>query len=400
MATWSDYSEIVTGLVLQKRLACNAVNHKSLIPPYDDIIALYKKDGSIDTLIEKVGLDPVQSALHAEQSVNGTGNMADWIKLLENSKRDYEASIALEKWSHRLQAGEVVEWEKITALAAKAQAGIGMGFQSMADVTAMEVPFKKTGFLPIDTHFGGLPEVGQVLVGGSPGSAKTTLMLEVIASWVHLHKKDTAVIFTLEMMAPELKMRMTEVFNLTDEEMSRIFIEETPLTPEETVAKAATVENLGIVAVDFADLLISGETTESAMAHIYRTYMLGAKSLRCPILVLCQLNRSYVGGIPRPMHIRWTSLAEALAWGIIMLYNPATNWFPEEDDADADILPTVPGYAYIIGWKFRGGFRVHKEDSPGAIQVRFEGSNGWDFRKPGKWYPVKDGKPRTKKKKY
>lgn len=396
MATWAESSEIVTGLVLNKRLACNAVNPKSLFPPYDELITLYKKDGSIDTLIERVGLDPVQSAIHAEQSVNGTGNLADWLGILERSKRDYEASIMFEKFAHKLQAGEQIKWEEITSIAAKAQEGIGSGLVPMSEVTAMEVPFKLTGFKPIDEHFGGLPEIGQVLVAGTPGSAKTTLMLQIIASWIKTYPKENAAIFTLEMMAPELKMRMTEVFHLTDEEMSRIYIEDTPITPDETLSKAATIENLGIVGIDFADLLLSGETTESAMSYIYRTYMLGAKALHCPILLIAQLSGNYAGGIPRPQHIRWTRLAEALAWGIMMPYNPNTGWF--EDNEDEDILPKVAGTAYIIGWKFRGGFRVHKEDSPGAIQLRFSGSDGWDFTRPGKWYPIKDGKPRIKKK--
>ena len=361
------------------------------------MLTIYKKEGDITTLIERVGLDPVQSALHAEQSVNGTGNLADWIGLLERSKRDYEASIKLEKMAHKLQSGDgAIDWSSITSIAAKAQEGIGNGLIPMSEVTAMEIPFKLTGFKPIDAHFGGVPEIGQVLIAGAPGSAKTTLMLEIIACWVKKYTEETAVIFTLEMMAPELKMRLMEVYHLTEEEMSRILIEDTPLTPDETISKAATVEHLGIVGVDFADLLLSGETSESAMSYIYRTYMLGAKALRCPILLIAQLSGNYQGGIPRPQHIRWTRLAEALAWAIFMLYNPNTTWFSEEDNLDNEILPLVLNHAYIIGWKFRGGFRVHKEDSPGAIQVRFNGTNGWDFRNAGKWFPIKDGKPRKK----
>lgn len=389
MATWADISEIVTGLILQKRLPCNVINPKSLIPPYDEILIQYKKDQSIESLIEMVGLDPIQNALHAEQSVNGTGNLADWIKLLEKSKIRYSAGYELEKASHKLQSGEEIDWSILTSIASKAQSGIGSGFTPLSEVEAMEVPFKKTGFKAIDIHFGGLPAVGQILIAGSPGSGKTTFMLELAACWVKTWKEDIVVIFTLEMLKEELKMRLVEVFHLEPDQLARIVVEDMPMSPAETVSKAATVEKLGLVLVDFADLLIDGETSESAMANIYRTYMLGAKALRCPIAVLCQLSRNYTGGIPRPQHIRYTSLAEALAWAIIMLYNPNTNWYPADDDPDDEIMPRIPDYGYIIGWKFRGGFRVHKDDSPGAIQLPFKGGNGWHPFDSGKWFPVK-----------
>lgn len=367
------------------------------MPPYDELIEQYRKHGGdVGMLIELVGLDPVQNAIHAAETVNGTSKLADWIAMLERTRNNYLAGEQLEKMSHRLLQGETVDWSKISAYAQKAQAGIGSGFTPLSKVTAMEIPFKLTGFTAIDEHFGGLPAVGQILVGASPGQGKTTFMLELVACWIKKYTEEYAIIFTLEMLKEELKMRLKEVYSLTEEELDRILVEDMPMTPEETVSKIATVEHVGLVCVDFADLLIQGETTESAMAHIYRTYMLGAKAMRVPIVVLCQFSRNYQGGIPRPHHIRWTSLAEALAWGIIMLYNPNTNWFASEDDDD-DTLPTIKNHAYIIGWKFRGGFRVHAEDSPGAILVKFIGKFGWDYQNKGKWYPIKDNAPRKQK---
>lgn len=315
MNAWADNSEIVVGLVLDGKQPCNIVNPKSLMPPYDDLMAFFKQTGDITQIIEKFGLDPVQNALHASSTVNGTSDRADWIAMLNRSKHDYLAGQALEKMAQKLQEGESVDWSKISDLASKAQAGIGHGLTPLSEVEAMKVPFKKTGFVPIDKHFGGLPAVGQVLVGGSPGSGKTSWMLSLAASWVVEHPTESVIIFTLEMMKEELKMRLHEIYDkLTDEQIGRILVEDMPMTPEDTISVAASVKEKGLMCIDFADLLIEGETTESTMAHIYRTYMLGAKTLGIPVVVLSQLNRSYNGGIPRPFHIRYTGLAEALAW--------------------------------------------------------------------------------------
>lgn len=380
---WQGATELVTGLVLERRINVSSIQPNSLMPPYDEIVEEFKRNSDITNLITKFGVAPIDTALHASRNVNGTSKMADLIAVLERSKNNTMAGNKLERLTRKLQQGDDVDWEQVAELARNCTSGIGNGFASLDKVTAMEVPFKKTGFRALDEHFGGLPEVGQIIVGASPGTGKTTFMVQLAACWVIEHREDKVVIFTLEMLKEELKMRFNEITTLTDEEMSRIYIEDAPMTPEETLSKASTVDKVGLVCVDFADLLIRGETNESAMAHIYRTYMLGAKSLHVPIVVLAQLNRLYNGGIPRPKHIRYTSLAEALAWGIFMLYNPNINWFAESEDNE--LLPPEKDRAYIIAWKLRGGFRVHKKDYPGAVKVHFNGTDGWHCADPGRW---------------
>lgn len=159
-------------------------------------------------------------------------------------------------------------------------------------------------------------------------------MVNLAICWASKHKKENVAIFTLEMMKEEIKRRFDEIYKLSESTQDRIQINDAIVTPEEVIAKASTIENLGLVCIDFADLLIKGDTTESAMAHIYRTFMLGAKTLGCPVVLLSQLNRGYSGGIPRPKDIRYTGLAEALGWLILMLYNPSTDWFAEEELED------------------------------------------------------------------
>lgn len=385
---WADASEVVTGLILDKRIALNAVRPELFMPPYSDIIKLLNKgDLEVEDIIERVGLSPVQACIDASKNINGLGEK-NWVKILENSASNYEAGGKLERFGKKLQQGGEVDWGAVSSIASKAMVGMGGDFVPLGEIEPGEIPFKETGFMPIDTHLGGIPEVGQVIVAAPPGTGKTTFMVGLTGCYARTHSKENVAIFTLEMMQREIALRFKEVMKLDDETMGRIQINDAIITPEEVISKAATITNLGLVCIDFADLLIHGETTESSMAHVYRTFMLGAKQLGCPIILLSQLNRGYTGGIPRPNDIRYTGLAEALAWMILMLYNPGTDWFGEEDSDNND-LPIVDDTAYIVCWKVRGGFRKHRDDSPGAIQVGFKGNMGWRHNAEGKWFALK-----------
>ena len=180
-------------------------------------------------------------------------------------------------------------------------------------------------------------------------------------------------------------MRFDEVDNLFKEEQSRVMLCEVPVSPEEAINIASTVENVGLIIVDFSDLMIKGETTESAMAHIYRTLMVGAKTMHVPVILLSQLNR-YEGGLPKPNNFRYTGLAEALGWMLIMLYNANTDWHGRDDNCP---LPAVRNTAYALVWKVRGGFREHKDEAPGAIMMPFRGDKGWHSTQ-SKWYSLQN----------
>jgi hypothetical protein len=142
-----------------------------------------------------------------------------------------------------------------------------------------------------------------------------------------------------------------------------------------------------MMVIDFADLIIEGETGVASMSDMYLALMMGAKKLRVPIFLLSQLSGGYKGGIPRPNHLRWTRLAEALAYMVLMVYNPSIDYFAE---SESDMIPIVQDRAYIVAWKCRGGFRKHMKDNPGAIQIPFRGKHGWDYTHKGSWFRLKD----------
>ena len=107
-----------------------------------------------------------------------------------------------------------------------------------------------------------------------------------------------------------------------------------------------------------------------------------AKKTGIPVLLICQLNRStYVSGMPRINHIRYSGMAEMMAAMIILVYNPNNIL---ADGTDSKALPPVEGKGYLIEGKSRFGFKHH---SPGAAQVDWDGLMGWGVD-AGDWFVV------------
>jgi replicative DNA helicase len=372
---WIENSELVAGLVITGKLSVNSVRPEIFMPPYDEVIKRYKNGReSVEELIESVGLTPINACLEAANTVNGLSR-ANWVAMLENSYNMYSAGMKMEKLATNLKKGKEIEWGELVSLSAHAQRGSANDFTPLSEIEGGKVPFIDSGWEAFDEHVGGLPCTGLVVVGGNPGVGKTSYMTKTVSSFATKHNKSIAV-FSIEMVLSEIAYRFRETNKLPKSVEQKIQLCDLPVSPEEVINKATTIENLGLVTIDFADLMIRGDTTESSMAHIYRTLMLGAKQLHCPIILLSQLNRNYKSGIPRPNNLRYTGLAESLGWMILMLYDPSRDWL-EDDSEEVKLLPVVENKAYIIVWKVRGGFRKHLDESPGAIMLPFRGDKGW-----------------------
>lgn len=381
---WDDVSEIVAGLALKGRISLNPLRPEIFMPPYNDIIKELKEGNTEpELLIEKIGLSPVQACLEAEKSVNGLGS-ANWLQILEQSYLLYSTGQQLEKAGRKMAQGEEPDVTKLKYIVNQFSNGKSSRVP-LSQIESMEIPFIETGWSVLDDHLGGFPQVGLIVVGGNPGVGKSSFMAKLANKFALKHTDRKVGIYSLEMVLQEVALRFREVEKLNSEDETRIEINENPLTASEIVADASQIEDLGLVIIDFADYMCRGEITESSMGEIYRTLAIGSKMLRCPIVLLSQLNRNYSGGIPRPFHIRYTSLAEILGWMILMLYNPSNDFYDEKDKA---VLPVVENAAYIIVWKVRGGFKKHPNDSPGAIMTGFKGERGW-YSDKSKWFSLK-----------
>jgi len=384
--TWLENSEIAFGLILNGKLSLTTVRPEQFHIPYNDGVKLLKDGVAKEDIISAIGLDAYQAAVEAANTINGASNLS-WAEMLEKSFIYYDAGARLEKFSKKLQKGEDIDWSEITYIANKAQTNISSGYIPMTKIEGGEVSFIKTGWQVFDEHIGGFPEVGLVIIGGNAGSGKTYSMTKLAASFVKMHPTKKVALNELEQEAKEIRARINETENISEEELERIIIDDNPTrTIEQIISKCATIENLGLVMIDYVDYLVHGETTEPVMSGIYRTAVLGSKQLHCPIVLYAQLT-GYESGIPKPRHIRWTRLAHGLTWMLCMVYNPATDEHDFSTNED-EYLPATPNTAYMIVWKVKGGFRKHLEDSPGAIAIPFRGDKGWHNTK-GRWFSLK-----------
>lgn len=385
--SWNDCSEIVCGKVIKGECSPNAVRPDIFFPPYGDIIKAIKAGTTeIEDLIEIIGLSPVQSALEAIKNINGLGE-ADWVKLLERTYAAYDAGQKFEKFGKRLQRGEDVDWSILRQYEQKALEGVGGDFVPLSKVVAKELPFIPSGWDAIDQHLNGLPEVGLIVVGGEPGVGKTTMLAKLAQKFAALHTDKNVAVFSIEMVLSELAMRFNEVERMPEDVTNRILLNDFPVSADELINKAATIDNLGLICVDFIDMMIR-ENSEAEYSKAYLTLANASKRLHCPIVVVAQLVK-YSGGLPKKKHLRYSRMAEAFPSMILMLYDPSTAWSSDEDKEEGE-LPNASGRAYILCWKVRGGFRQHLEDAPGAIQLSFRGDKGWGGDgKASRWFSLK-----------
>ena len=178
-----------------------------------------------------------------------------------------------------------------------------------------------TGFVDIDEMTSGLQKGDLVIVAGRPAMGKTSFCLNV-AQHVALKVGETAGIFSLEMSRAQLALRMLcsdariDAHRLrtgkltekdwarlakayTDLSQARIYIDDSAtITPLEMRAKCRRLKaehNLGLVMVDYLQLVTSGgrvENRQQELSAISRSMKGLAKELDVPVLALSQLSRA------------------------------------------------------------------------------------------------------------
>lgn len=363
-------SEMVFGQLLNHRVVQEAVRPDMFCAPYNRGVELILAGKPVEMVTVKIGPGAVQAAYDAAQAIQGS--KLDYVTMLELANQKMKLADRLENITKKLRLGDDVDLTEIIEQWNVMNTNV-FDMISMYDIVADDEPFIQSGWAAVDRHLIGLPKVGMVTVGGSPGVGKTTLMIQIAKSFLHLYVDKQVAIFTLEMPAAEFKYRAINLREFTEDEQKRAIICDQMLTVEEVSNRAARIgEKLGLVVIDFADLMVRGEMSEPEMAKIYLTCYTLAKRLQIPLILISQLNRNYTGGIPRPTNLRYTSLAEALSWGIWMPYNPMTSFNSTGDT----VLVPVAGRAYLICWKMRGGIKNHN-NMPGAISLPWSGATGW-----------------------
>jgi len=354
-----------------------------LSPPYD-LICTHLRDGrDINYIIDHVGLMPVVAAKQAIASVGEIIDIPDLLsQLLICYRRERQIGM-LESEVRRLRKGEDLDVSKIVTLIDQSNT-YGGNYVHMDQVDHKPHTWRPTYYPPIDEHCGdpedmdmnGVPQSGLVVIGGPPGTGKTSLIAKIISGTAVAGL--VSLVYTLEMTTGQIARRIIQVSlkGLSDEQKNKVIICDRILSVDEVYSDAmrlCTTEHVYSIFIDFSDLLVEEKEDEQTMAYVYRKCASLAKenSTGAPVFLLAQLNRNYTGGVPKINHLRYSGMAEAVASLIFLIYNPNQIYATTVRD---NTLPAIPGSGYIINGKSRFGYR---EGGPGAIRVDFDGKLAW-----------------------
>lgn len=180
-----------------------------------------------------------------------------------------------------------------------------------------------TGLTDLDELTSGLQRSDLIIVAGRPSMGKTTLVMN-IAEHAAIKTKEPVLVFSMEMPADSLAMRMMSSLGridqhrirtgkLDDDDWPRItsavhmlseaplFIDDTPgLSPSELRARARRLMKehgpLSLIVVDYLQLMkvpgFKAENRTAEISEISRSLKSLAKELSVPVIALSQLNRS------------------------------------------------------------------------------------------------------------
>lgn len=174
-----------------------------------------------------------------------------------------------------------------------------------------------TGFRELDSITTGLNASDLLIIAARPGMGKTSFALNIAANVAKKTNKDVAV-FSLEMSKEQLAMRLLssearvvsnslrtgelsgddwERIAINAESLSKapLYIDDTSgITVAEIKAKTRRLKNLGLIVIDYLQLMSSTRRTDNRVqevSEITRSLKIMAKELNVPVITLSQLAR-------------------------------------------------------------------------------------------------------------
>ncbi len=235
-----------------------------------------------------------------------------------------------------------------------------------------------TGFVDFDKLTTGLHPSDLVIVAGRPGMGKTSFAMN-IAEHVAIENKQPVAVFSMEMSAEQLAMRVLSSFGRIDQQRLRkgelddtdwsrlasaggllreapLYIDETgSLSPLDLRARArrlAARHGLKLIVVDYIQLMqvpSSRENRTNEISEISRSLKALAKELSVPVIAISQLSRgveSRDNKRPRMSDLRESGGIEQDADVVAFVYRD--EYYTKEQC-------TEPGVAEIIIAKQRNG---------------------------------------------
>ena len=215
------------------------------------------------------------------------------------------------------------------------------------------IPGLSTGLRDLDMKINGLNKSDLVLIAARPAMGKSAFALNIGMNVAKKYRK-TVAIFNLEMSREQMDMRLlaSESFGelqklatgkLSEDEWAKLCMASAALSqsdiriddnPSVTVAdinaKCRRVENLGLVIIDYLQLMQgsgygkNSENRVTVVGDIYRSLKIMAKELNIPVICLSQLSRAVEGRTDkRPIlsDLRESGAIEQDADSVMFLYS-------------------------------------------------------------------------------
>lgn len=179
-----------------------------------------------------------------------------------------------------------------------------------------------TGFTDLDDMTAGLQPSDMVIVAGRPSMGKTTFAMNLVENAL-LNSDKSVLVFSLEMPAEQLMMRMLSSLGRIDQTKVRtgkldeddwpklaaavnminekkLFVDDTAgISPTEMRSRARRIVrehgDLGLIMIDYLQLMQvpgSSEGRTNEISEISRSLKALAKEFNVPVVALSQLNRS------------------------------------------------------------------------------------------------------------
>jgi hypothetical protein len=375
-----EISALVCGLLIRSPRLARGVDPKDFAPPFDDLVRWLRKRRSEEP--------PVQADLLKFVDLRSLNLMTDlasgipddafpsWVENLRIIADRERRARELEKAAERMRAGESPDLRGLLAVESRT-----MVFRPASEFLSEDGtgPWIPTGFRALDRYLGGVPDASLTTIGGDPGAGKTSLALAISHCFLRTHPQARVAFFSIEMTGAQLARRLKDALSPDEDVMSRLMICDEVMGNENDIYAAAYSLRPDMIVVDFAQLLLFGDTAEARMGAIAVAMSRMARDLRVPVLMLSQLSRAH-GGTPPTIHdFRYSGMIEAVSALALLVWNPDAVLINLNEGRTRG-LSLVPGKGHIIIGKSRFGYGV--KDRPFSLCVGFR--NGmWDVEDEG-----------------
>ena len=299
------YSKPIDGLTVAGEMEKNGTYEESTTRPY--LAQLMDVTPTSANVMEYVGIVRDKALLRALYTVAGE------ISTMVQYGTGGASSV--------LDAAEQKIYAVRRGRSAQSMASIGVVLQGVLDHLSelsanggKTLPGLPTGFGVLDDKMNGLNRSDLVLLAARPGMGKTSMALNLALNVARSSGQAVAV-FSLEMSREQLVTRILSnqatvenqrlvTGNLREQGLFLsgldILIDDNPLlTVADMNAKCRRIDNLGLVVIDYLQLMASsgtkgysGESRQQVVSDISRMLKIMAKELQVPVLCLCQLSRA------------------------------------------------------------------------------------------------------------